>query len=78
MTNVSLDGDESLSQQPLSPGENMGDLVLPQLEERIETLKESEPCPPLNVVLVLINGYPMIWTLVPIADSDQNFTSSKW
>jgi hypothetical protein len=45
MTNVSLDGDESLSQQPLSPGENMGDLVLPQLEERIETLKESDPCP---------------------------------
>jgi hypothetical protein len=38
MTNVSLDGDESLSQQ-LSPGENMGDLVLPQLEEKIETLK---------------------------------------
>jgi hypothetical protein len=45
MTNVSLDGDESLSQQPLSPGENMGDFVLPQLEERIETLKESDPCP---------------------------------
>jgi hypothetical protein len=52
MTNVSLDGDESLSQQPLSPGENMGDLVLPQLEERIETLKESDPCPPLNVALM--------------------------
>jgi hypothetical protein len=41
MTNVSLDGDESLSLAgQLSPGENMGDLVLPQLEERIESLKE--------------------------------------
>jgi len=44
MTNVSLDGDESLSQQQLSPGENMGDLILPQLEERIETLKEMDVC----------------------------------
>jgi hypothetical protein len=41
MTNVSVDGDESLSQ--LSPGENMGDLVLPQLEEKIETLKVIQP-----------------------------------
>ncbi len=60
MTNVSLDGDESLSQQPLSPGENMGDLVLPQLEERIETLKESDPCPLLSVVFALMDGNPEI------------------
>ena len=41
MTNVSLDGDESLAGQLSPGGENMGDLVLPQLEERIETLKEG-------------------------------------
>jgi hypothetical protein len=72
MTNVSLDGDESLSQQPLSPGENMGDLVLPQLEERIETLKESEPRPLLNVVFALMAGDPDLGV-----GSNQNFTRSK-
>ncbi len=48
MTNQSLDGDESLSMvvgQFSSPGENMGDFILPQLEERIDTLKESRRMP---------------------------------